>query len=293
MSSVVAHDTLWLSVDEARKLLEARQSGVNELESSFDLGLTKVKVLLDSEGVKLPDGRRVSWSVIEEIAGHFRTGRLSNKCFILRGEEVVPIQSYSGYTNRFYSLLATDGAPTLVAGGFPMHRIKGTDPLKDTAEKIKAIAPVIGKVLDTAMGLGYTAIMASKTADEVITVEIDPEVVEIAKLNPWSRELFENPKIKVIVGDSFEVIREFPDQYFDRVIHDPPIVSLAGDLYSLDFYKQLYRVIRPRGRLFHYIGNPEHKMGHRVTRGVVIRLQEAGFKKVVPRPQAFGVVAYK
>lgn len=293
MTSVTDRDILWLSVSEARKLLEARESNAIELESSFDLGLTKVNVRLTPEGVELPSGRMVSWSAIEEIAGHFRSSRLSNKCFLLRGDELVPIQGYSGYTNRFYSLLATAGAPTLVAGGFPMHRIKGTDPIKDTSEKIKAISPVTGRVLDTAMGLGYTAIMASKTADEVITIEIDPQVVEIAKLNPWSRELFENPKIKVIVGDSFEVIRDFPDQYFDRVIHDPPIVSLAGDLYSLDFYKQLYRVLRPRGRLFHYIGNPEHKMGHRVTRGVIIRLQEAGFKKVVPRPQAFGVVAYK
>ena len=55
-----------------------------------------------------------------------------------------------------------------------MHRIKGTDPIRDTKEKLKALGPVSGRVLDTATGLGYTAIEAAKTADHVLTLELDP-----------------------------------------------------------------------------------------------------------------------
>ena len=67
--------------------------------------------------------------------------------------------------------------------------------------------------------------------------------------------------------------------------------NLAGELYGLDFYRECRRVLRGRGRLFHYIGNPESKSGATVTRGVVRRLQEAGFRRINPHPEAFGVTA--
>ena len=45
--------------------------------------------------------------------------------------------------------------------------------------------------------------------------------------------------------------------------------------------------------MFHYIGDPDSNLGSRVTKGVVRRLMESGFSKVVPKPAQFGVVAYK
>jgi predicted methyltransferase len=69
--------------------------------------------------------------------------------------------------------------------------------------------------------------------------------------------------------------------------------SLAGDLYSLAFYQEAVRVLKPSGRIFHYIGDPESKSGARTTAGVIRRLQEAGFQRVNHAARAFGVVAYK
>jgi hypothetical protein len=57
--------------------------------------------------------------------------------------------------------------------------------------------------------------------------------------------------------------------------------------------KSSYRVLTGKGRLFHYIGNPDRKSGTNVTRGVVRRLQAAGFKRVIPKPGTFGVFALK
>ena len=71
---------------------------------------------------------------------------------------------------------------------------------------MRTIAPLSGRVLDTCTGLGYTAIEAAKTAEQVITIELDPTALEVARLNPWSRELFENPRIQQIVGDAFDEI---------------------------------------------------------------------------------------
>ncbi|HEY7417205.1 MAG TPA: methyltransferase domain-containing protein, partial [Ktedonobacteraceae bacterium] len=150
-----------------------------------------------------------------------------------------------------------------------------------------------GRVLDTATGLGYTAIEAAKTAAQVITVELDPGAQAIARQNPWSRELFTNPKIQQMMGDAYEIVQTFADASFDRIIHDPPVFSLAGELYSGTFYRQLYRILKRGGRLFHYIGDLDSKSGGTVSRGALRRLQEAGFKRVVRKPDAYGVVVYK
>ena len=208
-------------------------------------------------------------------------------------ERFIRIHYFSEVTGRSLSLYPTGGAPTMLVSGIPMHRIKDTDPHQDTLEKIRAVKPVVGRVLDTTTGLGYTAIEAAKTAAEVISVELDPAALEVARNNPWSQALFADPKIKQIVGDSFEVIQEFDNGTFTRILHDPPVFSLAGDLYSGSFYEELYRVLRSGGRLFHYVGDPESKSGRNVTAGVMRRLGQAGFREIRKAPRAFGVVAEK
>lgn len=158
---------------------------------------------------------------------------------------------------------------------------------------IAALAPLRGSVLDTATGLGYTAILAARSAEAVTTIELDPGAQAMARLNPWSRELFANPKITRVMGDACEVVPAFDDESFGRVMHDPPTFKLAGELYSSAFYRELYRVLKRGGRLFHYIGDPNSKASGGITRGVLRRLHEAGFSRVVRRAEAYGVVAYK
>jgi len=165
--------------------------------------------------------------------------------------------------------------------------------MEDTLKKVATLAPIVGRVLDTATGLGYTAIEAAKTAEQVVTIELDPGAQEIAQLNPWSRALFDNPKISQIMGDAFEIVPTFEDNSFSRILHDPPVFSLAGELYSGAFYRQLFRILQRGGRLFHYIGDLNSKSSGTIAKGVIRRLQEAGFTRVVRRPEAFGVVAYK
>lgn len=274
-----------LSRFQAAALLEGRQRGDTELAISLDLGMTESRVLLRPGHVKLPDGQMLTWSQLEEI------NRQERACFLVEEREISKIRFYSDSLNRYYSLMPTEGAPTMLISGLPMHRIKGTDPYRDTLSKLETIAPLSGMVLDTTMGLGYTAIEAAKTAEHVTTIELDPLVVEVCRLNPWSRDLFHNPKITMMIGDAFEEIRKFKDRSFKRIIHDPPTFSLAGELYSTDFYRQLRRVLKSSGRLFHYVGDPNSRSGRSVTKGVIRRLQEAGFTRIKSRPMAFGVVA--
>jgi hypothetical protein len=244
-------------------------------------------VAITPEGVVFPDGERVDWQSLEKI----RASEVN--CFLVEENTIKSIQVFSEYTNRVCSLMPTRGAPSMLIAGFVMHRIKDVDPMQDTLRKIASIKPVVGRVLDTATGLGYTAIEAAKTAEQVVTIELDPGAQEIARLNPWSQPLFDNPKIEQIMGDAYEVVQTFEDESFARIIHDPPTFSLAGDLYSGAFYRQLFRILKRGGRLFHYIGDPNSKASGGVTKGALRRLQEAGFTRVVRKPEAFGVVAYK
>lgn len=276
-----------LSHYQARVLLDARREGKAMVTASTDLNRTVVEATLSEHGVTFPGDQSVEWDDLERIA------QSETKCFVVEGSSVGAVQTFSETTRWARSLMPTSHAPTMLVSGVPMHRIQDTDPHRDTLKKIKTVAPVVGAVLDTATGLGYTAIEAARTAERVVTIEIDPACLEIARLNPWSAELFDNPKITQIIGDAYDEIEQFNDESFSRIIHDPPMFSLAGDLYSGDFYWELHRVLRHRGRLFHYIGDLTSKSGQGVMRGVVRRLGEAGFSRVKRRPEAFGVLAYK
>ena len=274
-----------LSHFAARTLLDAYHQSRLRLPVSIDLNRTRTEVDLTASGAVFPDELHLTWSQIEQIAAD------DAGCYACTPVGINKIQAFSEETQRVYTLYPTTGAPTMLISGIPMHRIKGTDPHRDTLSKVHALGRVTGRVLDTCTGLGYTALALVQHAAHVTTVELDPVVHTIIRQNPWSCALFATPNVIPLVGDVGELIEDFAAAAFDAILHDPPMFSLAGELYSLAFYRQLHRVLRRGGRLFHYIGNPESRSGATVTRGVMKRLGEAGFQRVQTRPQAFGVTA--
>ncbi len=252
----------------------------------MDLGLTTVKVTRHQNGWLLPDGQILTFSQITRINAQ------ETSCFNFINGKLFKIEAFSEYTNRYYSLLPTSKAPSMLISGIPMHRIKGTTPVEDTDRKMKALGTPYGKILDTATGLGYTAIRAARTAQRVITIEFDPVVLSICRTNPWSQELFDNPRVTQIIGDSWDIASFFPDESLNAIIHDPPTLNLAGHLYSKSLYETFHRILKEKGRLYHYIGDPDSRSGASIGRGVVDRLTQTGFE-VTPKGSAFGVLAKK
>ncbi|HOM66738.1 MAG: Spermidine synthase [Chloroflexi bacterium ADurb.Bin120] len=253
---------------------------------SPNLGRTKVHVRRVESGWALPDGELLTDANLNTISSDL------NGCFRLVGSQLKKVQTFSSRTNRYYSLMPTAGAPTMLISGIPMHRVKDITPDMDTRQKLKALGKPYGRILDTASGLGYTAIMAAQTAEQVVTIEFDPAVHEICRQNPWSAELFTLSNIQPLIGDSVDLVAAFPDATFNAIIHDPPTFSLAGEMYALETYQHLYRILKPGGRLFHYIGNPNSRYGANTGRGVIARLGQVGFR-VSAKPRAFGVLAVK
>lgn len=277
---------------QLKPLAAAWKQGESAVSLSLDLNQTRTDARLSADGLHLEAGL-LPWAAVQDVLDD------ENGCFellpadqagLLRPDK---IQAFSASTRRHCSLYPTEtSAPTLLIAGFPMHRIKNTDPMQDTEAKIRAADPR-GVLLDTSMGLGYTAIAAARRAQQVITLELDPAVVSVAERNPWSRALFSLPNIERRLGDSQELIEAFADDTFDRILHDPPTLALAGDLYSGAYYRELFRLLKRGGRLFHYIGDLASPSGQRTSRGVIERLGAAGFRSVSKRPEAFGVIGLK
>lgn len=275
-----------LSWMQAQPLLQAREQRLGTCDSSLDLGCSTRVATLSADGVHFDDDQRIPWTALEHIAGD------TNGCFEVVDSEVTRVQQMSESTGRLASLYPTPGPPALLLSGTLMHRIKGIHPGQDTQRKLQPLGCLAGKrVLDTATGLGYTAIEAARAGAQVVTVEWDPAVVAVERRNPWSTDLFQNDRIERHEGDITDLIMDFEADTFDRILHDPPAFELAGDLYGGAFYRQLQRVLAPRGRLFHYVGNLDSPSGVRVSRGVVLRLEEAGFGNVRRQPEAFGISA--
>jgi len=197
------------------------------------------------------------------------------------------------FNQHYYKLVKTSGWPTIQIDGIQMHRIRNLTPELDAAKKVEALNPPYGSlVLDICTGLGYTTIFLLKRNCAVITIEKDENVLYIAKRNPYSKPFFENlvedeippvGKARLIVGDAKEVIKTFKDGSFEYILHDPPRFNVAEELYSWEFYSHLYRILKPKGKILHYIGSPQIKAKNKnIITNIIRRLKETGFKKIEP-----------
>ena len=257
---------------QAKKLINSKKE---EIEVSLDLGKTLSKVKIKNKEFIFEDKQKLTEKDIKKLI------KKDTICFYVQDSSIVPIKLFLDETNKFYKLVPSTDWPTLEISGIRMHVTRSKTPKEDTEETISFIKPVQGTVLDTCTGLGYTAIMASHKADEVYTFEIDSGSIEMQKLNPWSQKLFDNKKIKRHKGDIFELIKKLPSNFFDRIIHDPPRLSLATLLYSKQFYAELYRVAKKGALLYHYTGDPGSRNRNMdIRKNIRVRLAKAGFKDV-------------
>jgi predicted methyltransferase len=274
-----------LSHYQAAALLDARAQGSAVTQCSLDLGRSESPCELNDWGATSGEGFSLAWDELQKIA------ETDNVCFVIEDGAATPARSFSEASGRTFHLWPTEGPPALMISGFVMHRVRDVNPIEGAELMVRALGRTHGRLLDTTTGLGYAAICAARTAREVVTIEVEPNVVDLAGLNPWSSELFDNPRIERLSGDCAALVESFAPGSFAAVLHDPPAINLAGDLYSATFYESVRRVLTRGGRFFHYVGDPASASGGRTTRGVMKRLRDAGFSRVAVREEAFGVLA--
>jgi predicted methyltransferase len=114
----------------------------------------------------------------------------------------------------------------------------------------------------------------------------------LAKINPYSKDLFKRKNITQKQGNAFDLIKQFKDKTFTKIFHDPPTFKFAPELYSDEFYLELNRVAKEHCRLFHYTGNPGSRFrNNNIVNTVSKKLVDAGWKII--RKSELGIYAIK
>ena len=220
-------------------------------------------------------------------------GRSQRRMAVISGRGIIGAAEL--YRESYYKLVPTESStPTLEINGIHMHRVSGVDPIVDARLKVTRVVRRGDSVLDVCTGLGYTAIQSLRLgAARVYTVEADENVLLLASINPWSFRL-RDPRVVQVLGDATRVVEFFENSKFDVIIHDPPrLMSETSSLYSIELYREFYRVLRRGGRVFHYTGEPGRLRGRNLPGRVSRLLREAGFSEVRFSKRALGLYAVK
>ncbi|WP_268125510.1 polyamine aminopropyltransferase [Roseivirga pacifica] len=100
-------------------------------------------------------------------------------------------------------------------------------------------------------GDGGTAreLLRHDSLEEVVMVEIDDKVIEASKMHlPTIASALEHPKLNLIVDDGIKYVNDAADESFDLVIVDSTDpVGPAEGLFTVDFYKEVYRILSKDG----------------------------------------------
>jgi len=220
-----------------------------------------------------------------------------NSMYIIMNNNIYKAEIFLNNTYTKLYISSTMKSSTLNINGIHMHQVVKISPYKDSERKAYYAKIRRGdRVLDICTGLGYTAIAAlQRGASSIVTIEIGNHVLSLAEVNPWSFYLGSD-RITIINNDALDILQKIRDNVFDKVIHDPPRFNIAGELYSLSFYKEIYRVLKPGGLLFHYTGQPLKHRGRGlgpIIKGIKTRLQQAGFIVLRYIREVYGFVAVK
>lgn len=261
------HETLWTGA----------RAGASTVECSLDLGRSITTVEVDIAGWRWR-GRQFSYLPACKDATVYHWD----------GENFEPVARYA---TSLIKLVPTEwGPPTFQIDGVKMLPTAHVSPYADAERKVSLIEPRGKVVLDTCGGLGYFAAWCVLgQAKQVLSYEKNADVIWLRTLNPWSPEPADGLTLRH--GDITEQIGTLPTGSVDAILHDPPRFGTAGELYSQSFYGQMARVIKRKGKLFHYTGAPNKLTSGRDVAGEVIkRLRHAGFAAAL---NGDGVLAVK
>lgn len=117
-------------------------------------------------------------------------------------------------------------------------------------------------VLGGGDGLALREVLRHPDVREVVLVELDPRMLELARaderLSELNRAALTDPRVETVSRDAFDWLRSSSER-FDAVIADFPDPDDAGTakLYSVEFYEGVRRhLLAPGGRLVVQAGSP-------------------------------------
>jgi spermidine synthase len=102
-------------------------------------------------------------------------------------------------------------------------------------------------------------VLMHKGVERVVMVEIDGEVIDLAKrfLPGIGGDAWTNPRANVIVGDGIDYVGQAPNGAFDVIIVDSTDPIGVGEvLFTDSFYRNASRILTPRGIVVNQCGVP-------------------------------------
>jgi predicted methyltransferase len=266
-----------LTLKNHTELCAARDAATQTIECSLDLDRSRGRVEIDASGWRWHGQRYPFMASCKERTAYYWDGS--------------EFQAISRYTTALIKLIPTEwGPPTFEIDGIKMLPTAQVSPYADAERKVALIQPRGKVILDTCGGLGYFAAWCLQSgATKILSFEKNPDVIWLRTLNPWSPEV--GGALSLTLGDIAETIPTLANESVDAILHDPPRFGIAGELYSQVFYDHLSRVLKRKGKLFHYTGTPNKlTSGRDVPNEVSKRLRQAGF---VTELNGDGVLAVK
>ncbi|MGY1823197.1 polyamine aminopropyltransferase [Geodermatophilus sp. SYSU D00079] len=115
-------------------------------------------------------------------------------------------------------------------------------------------------VLGGGDGLAAREVLRHPSVREVVQVELDPAVVDLARtrLADLNDRALDDPRVDVVIDDAFGWLRRTPGPDFDAVVVDmpDPDTPVLGRLYSTEFYGLLTGVLAPGALVTVQAGSP-------------------------------------
>jgi predicted methyltransferase len=169
--------------------------------------------------------------------------------------------------------------------------------------RVKYVEPVNIKsgdhVLDFCFGLGYNTIVALKVCENITVTGLEKDIgilkeiltndvpVEYKEQNEIVQKSVQNlinkspkNKINLILGDAIKQIKQLPTNSFNAIFFDPFSPGKHKELWSLDVFKECFRVLKKDGKLTTYscatwIRNNMREVGFNVTDGPIFGRKSA------------------
>ena len=150
---------------------------------------------------------------------------------------------------------------------------------------VMRLHPIPKDILILGGGDGCAAreILKYTSIENITLVDLDPEMTRIAAEHPVLSEINQNAmhheKVQIINQDGYTYLENCED-YFDIIIidlPDPKTVEL-GRLYSFEFYKLCFKVMRPQGFIVTQAGSPY--FAAKAYKCIDKTMAEAGFSTV-------------
>jgi spermidine synthase len=163
---------------------------------------------------------------------------------ILRHDSNFSAPVHGLYINGMHQASDT---PTMVN----YHRLIGTLPVAVHPEPRRAL------VIGAGGGATAGAVAAFSGQTQVDVVELSPAVVEAARqFSGINQDLFQRPNVRLRIDDGRNYMLLTPERY-DVITADVilPIHAGAGNLYSVEYYRLMRRVLNNRGIALQWIGS--------------------------------------